>query len=113
MKILLLTTHLNAGGITSYLFHLSKGLAELGHEVFIASSSGNRADDFRAWNIPLLDVNIRTKSECSLKIYLALYPLVRFVKEYKIDVIHAQTRVTQVLGQLLKKITKKKNCKRK
>ena len=107
MNILLLTTHLNSGGITSYLLTLTKGLIERGHSVSIASSGGNTEADFRRLKANLLTLNIRTKSELSPKIYWALSPLKRFAEENKIDVIHAQTRVTQVIGYWLKRLTKK------
>ena len=105
MKILFLTTHFNTGGITSYVVTLARGLAKKNHTVYVASSGGNMTDELASSGIGHFPLNIRTKSEMSPKIYFALKPLAEFIKEKDIDVIHTQTRVTQVMGTLLKKMT--------
>jgi len=101
MKVLLMTTHINTGGITSYLYNLSKGLVKKGHAVYVASSGGDRSDDFRGLGVNLLTLNILTKSEVHPKIYLSSFKVKDFINEQKIDIIHSQTRVTQVMGALL------------
>jgi len=105
VNILLLSTHLNAGGITSYLLTLSKGLIEQGHDVHIASSGGDNEDEFIAMGAMFLKLNIRTKSELSPKLYRALGLFRKYIKENSIHIIHSQTRITQVMGQLLMKST--------
>ena len=105
MRVLFLTTHLNTGGITSYLLTLSKGLIKKGHHVHIAASGGNREEDFRNLGASVLNLDIKTKSELNPKIYLALRSLKKYTIEQKIDVIHSHTRVTQVMGRLLQKTT--------
>lgn len=109
MNVLLLTTHLNAGGITSYLQTLGAGLIKEGHSVWLGSSGGERAADFERQGIRLVALNIRTKSEASPKIYLALGPLKGLIEEHHIDVIHAQTRITQVMAALLSRMTGRPN----
>ena len=47
-------------------------------------------------------LNIRTKSELDLRIYFALRSLQRLIQDQRIDVVHAQTRITQVMGSCLK-----------
>lgn len=105
MNILLLSTHLNAGGITSYLLTLSKGLIDQGHAVHVASSGGDTENEFIAMGAIFLKLNIRTKSELSPKLYNALGLLKKYIEENSIHVIHSQTRITQVMGQLLMKST--------
>lgn len=105
MNILLLTTHFNTGGITSYLLTLSKGFQKEGHRVFVASGGGNRIEALTELGISHSTLNIQTKSELNPRIYFALIPLVRLIKDKKIDVIHSQTRITQVMGTLLEKMT--------
>jgi glycosyltransferase involved in cell wall biosynthesis len=107
MTILFLTTHLNTGGITSYLFSLSKGLIMLGCRVVVVSSGGNMENDFKTVGAKVINVSIQTKSDVSLKIYFALPKILRIMKEEKIDIIHAQTRITQVLARMLSRLTKK------
>lgn len=105
MNVLFLTTHLNAGGITSYLLTLSKGMIERGVRVHIASSGGDMAAEFSALGVQLLNLNIRTKSELDPRIYYALLFLNQYVRQHAIDMIHAQTRVTQVMGFWLATMT--------
>jgi len=107
LKIFFLTTHLNSGGITSYLFTLTKGLIKQGHQVTIGSSGGNTVKDFQRIQAQMLALSIRTKSELSYKIYFPLRRLKRYILDNEIDIIHSQTRVTQVMGQLLKRYSQR------
>jgi len=101
MNILFLTTHVNTGGITSYLLTLGQGLVKKGHKVLVASGGGNCVARFQDAGIRHVQVNIRTKSEAHPKLLLAWPLLHRLIHEENIDIIHAQTRVTQVLGYAL------------
>lgn len=105
MNILILTTHANTGGITSYILTLAEGLVKSGHKVLVASSGGDCVPLMEAVGIRHIKINIRTKSEIHPKLSLSLGPLARLVREEGINVIHAQTRVTQVLGFFLSRMT--------
>ncbi len=101
MNILFLTTHLNTGGITSYLALLCRGLKRQGHEVFLVSAGGELEKDFSAMGVHTKSMNIRTKSELNPRIYIAAWRLRDYVEKNNIDIIHAHTRITQVMGRLL------------
>ena len=105
MKILFLTTHLNAGGITSYLRLLSRGLLARGHQVSIASSGGDAESLFADLGVKLMTIDIKTKSEISPKLIKAYCQLSKMIEQENFDVAHAQTRVTQALAYWLKKKT--------
>ena len=105
MNILLVSTHLNTGGITSYLFTLTKGLVKRGHSVHVATSGGNMENEFLSAGAKLINLNIRTKSELDPRIYLALKPLKDTIEKNDINIIHGQTRITQVMGSLLQRAT--------
>ena len=107
MKILFLSTHANTGGITSYLLTLTKGLIRRGHHVHLVSSGGDHIETFQKLGAKTVILNLKTKSELNPKIYGALLPLKNYIDEQHIDVIHAQTRVTQVMGTCLKIMTRK------
>jgi glycosyltransferase involved in cell wall biosynthesis len=98
MNILFLTTHFNTGGITSYVLTLGGSLVRSGHNVWVASSGGDAVFRLEAAGIKHITINIRTKSEASPKLWLSFGPLNRLIREEGINIIHAQTRVTQVLG---------------
>ncbi|MFA5059806.1 MAG: glycosyltransferase family 4 protein [Candidatus Omnitrophota bacterium] len=107
MNVLILSKHLNAGGITRYIMTLTKGLKQKGHNVFVATSGGDLVDDLILCGAKHIFCNINTKSELSPKVYFALGKLAKLIRKENIDVIHTQTRVTQVMGELLSKLTKK------
>jgi len=104
MRILLIATHLNFGGITSYIISLARGLSKKGHKVFIASSGGDFVKKLKIDNITHITIPISTKSELSPKVLFSSVRLLSFIKREPIDVIHAQTRVTQILAYLVSKI---------
>ncbi len=105
MKILFLTTHFNTGGITSYVLTLGEVLVKAGHQVWVASSGGDRVPQLEAAGIKHVTVNIRTKSEAHPKLLLTFGPLKRLIRAEGMDILHAQTRVTQVLGFFLARAT--------
>jgi glycosyltransferase involved in cell wall biosynthesis len=106
VKILHLTTHLNRGGISKYIQSVGEALHAKGHEILVASSGGEMEDEFRDGGIKLKTFPIRTKSELSPKIYQALPAMIRWVREEQIDLIHAHTRITQVMAAWIQWITK-------
>jgi L-malate glycosyltransferase len=101
VNILFIANHLNAGGISSYLFTLASGLKEKGHNVYVASSGGNLLDKFTKAGIAHIQVPLRTKSEVSPKIIFSFFKLNTQVKKLNIDLLHSNSRTTQVLGDLL------------
>ena len=105
MNILFITTHVNTGGITSYLLTLGGALVKSGHKVWVASSGGDCEDRFKEAGITHVPINIRTKSEIHPKLFFCIKPLETLIKDEAITVIHAQTRVTQVLGAVLSRLT--------
>lgn len=101
MNILYLTNHLNVGGITSYALTLAGGMKRRGHNVYIASSGGELLNRFIASGIEYIPIPIKTKSEVSYKVLISKLKLLKVMKEKGIDIIHANTRVTQVLSYLI------------
>lgn len=107
MNILYLTNHLNVGGITSYLLTLATGMEERGHNVYVASGPGALADSFPGRGIEYIRVPANTKAEISPNLIFCTLKLLPVLKEKDIDVIHSNTRVTQVLGCLLGRLSKR------
>ncbi len=98
MKILHLTTHLNRGGITSYIYSLSRALVKKGHRLFVGSSGGNCIREFDKNGIKHLALPINTKSELSPKLWFTTRRLKEILKEEKIDILHTHTRVAHCVG---------------
>ncbi|MFH0790278.1 MAG: glycosyltransferase family 4 protein [Candidatus Omnitrophota bacterium] len=108
MNILYLTTHLNVGGITSYLLTLSEGLKKRGHNVYVAADSGELLPRFLDKGITYIPLSIKTKSEISPKVLISLVKLLPEIKKKNIEIIHANTRVTEVLACLAGYLTRRR-----
>lgn len=104
MRILLLTTHLNIGGISTYTVLLAKALKLKGDEVYLASSGGVLVPGLAAAGVSHIRLNILTKSEFSPKVFKAIFEVSKIVRTLDIDIIHAQTRVTQVIGAIVSRL---------
>jgi glycosyltransferase involved in cell wall biosynthesis len=105
VKILLMANHLNTGGISSYILTLSKGLTQQGHHVYVMTSGGNLTEKLEAGGVMHVPLGFRTKSEADPRIYLSLKRVADFIRRENIDVIHANTRVTQVMAHFLSQQT--------
>ena len=103
MHIYQLTTHLNIGGITQYVFDLSSELLKRGHQVTVVSSGGSCAEAFQKQGITVIIINLQTKSELSPKLLQAQTKLIKVFKEKKPDIVHAHTRVTQILAHRIQR----------
>ena len=102
MKILLLTTHLEMGGIPVYVVNLARGLKRRGHVPVVASGGGWFERRLLEEEISHYKVPCRTSSELNPKLWLLVFPrLLRIVRRERPDLIHAHTRVTQVLAWAL------------
>ncbi len=98
MRVLHLTTHLNIGGITTYIERLIIPFKSIRIETFVFSSGGERSDAMNQKGAVTFELPIRTKNELHPKLWKALPALLRIIRENKIDILHAHTRITQVLA---------------
>jgi len=101
MKILLLSTHLNIGGISRYLVELVGGLTQKGHTVFVATAGGKWESLLREKRGIHVLMDMQTKSELSPKIWKSVKKLNTFLSKERVDILHAHTRVSQVIASLL------------
>ena len=98
MKILHMASHLNIGGITRYILSLSERLVKRGHRVIIASGGGQAEPQVRAigathWRLPF-----HTSMEFSPQVFWGIAHLTTQLRQEPVDVIHAHTRVGQVVA---------------
>ncbi len=107
MKILQLTTHLEMGGIPIYVTNLSRGLVRRGHSVTVASSGGWLEHQFLQDGVSHWKVPCRTSGELNPKLWLRAFPqLLTLFRRQRPDILHAHTRVTQVLAGALSRVTR-------
>jgi glycosyltransferase involved in cell wall biosynthesis len=105
LKVLQVTTHFNVGGISGYILSLSGALEAKGVEVIVASSGGDLESGLAKCHIPHRRLGIRTKFEFGPKAILSGFKIAGIVRDEKIDIIHAHTRVSQVAASLASMIT--------
>jgi len=105
MKVLLLTTHLDIGGVGVYTVNLARYLKKEGVDVAVMSSGGELVGRLEKEGVRHIKADIKTKSEIGVKVWRVLPLLTRLIKEDGFRLIHAQTRVAQVLAHLAGKIT--------
>ncbi|MBN1405773.1 MAG: glycosyltransferase family 4 protein [Candidatus Omnitrophica bacterium] len=106
MNILLLTTRLNLGGIGVYVATLACALKKRGHKVIVASSGGELEDILKSKGIEHVHISINTSSEIGPHVMIAAMKLLKIIRKENIQLIHAQTRVAQVIAQYLEKFSK-------
>ncbi len=100
MNILILTNHLDRGGLTRYVINLAVGLSAR-HRVWVGSRGGNWQDRLPRDSVDCLSLPFSTKCMISPKIFFSFFKLLPFLVHNKIDVICAHTRVTQFLAYLI------------
>lgn len=99
MKVFLLTTHLDMGGIPIYVMELARMLKKRGHEPVVLSDAGSLERRLAQEGIRHIRISCRTSSEIHPKLWFRAFPrILRAIREEKPDLIHSHTRVTQVLG---------------
>jgi len=103
MNILHITTHLNHGGIVRYLCSLAVALKEKGHTVSVASSGGDNEAFLRSRGIAHLSLPIRTKNQVDPRLIACNYIVQDYIRKNRIELMHAHTRVTQVLATYVSK----------
>lgn len=101
MRILLLNSHLNVGGITGYILALARGLRRRGHEVQVAASGGVWESKFAESGIPVFRVPLYTKSILSIHTLRSFWRLSFFLKKTPVDIAHGNSRVSQFMAFLL------------
>lgn len=101
MNVLFIANHLNVGGVTSYLYTLSGGLKQKGHNVYLASSGGELTEKFIGLGVKHIRVPLTTKNEISPKIVFSFFKLRKEARKFNPDLVHSNSRTTQVLGNLL------------
>ena len=98
MKILQLTSRFRIGGIASYIQILSSALKKRGHEVFVCATPGTAVGQLENDRISFVPVDLATKFEWHPKLWAAEREVEQLVFDQKMDIIHAHTRVAQVLA---------------
>ncbi len=97
-----MANHVNPGGITAYMLNLCTALhGKDGFEYVLASRGGEMEKEFAGKGVEHIRIPLFTKCEVSPKVLASFFKLKPLFKSGRIDCIHANTRVTQVLASML------------
>ena len=105
MKILQVTTHFNVGGITNYIFNLSRELKNNNADVIVATSGGDMVKPFESEGMRHIKIPLNTKFELHPCVLLSALVIAGIVRREEIDIIHAHSRVSQVASLIASKLT--------
>jgi glycosyltransferase involved in cell wall biosynthesis len=101
MRILHVTSHLNVGGVTSYVLSLSNAFAQRGHRVIVASGGGELEDRVEVSGGISWRVGLSTSVEFSPQVFAATRTLSQRLAQEPVELLHAHTRVGQVVADRL------------
>jgi len=101
MKILHLTSHLNVGGVSSHVLSLSGALTQRGHLCRIASEGGQLESQAAMMGLTHWPVPLQTSMEFSPQVLASAWELADRLSNEGVDLLHAHTRVGQVVAGLL------------
>lgn len=103
MKILHLTRHLDIGGIPRYIVDVSERLAAKGHKITVASTGGIQRAQLERAGIAHITIPLSSKFEYGINLWRSWLALLPHLRAQSFDVVHAHTRVAQVLAGLIEK----------
>jgi len=101
MKVLHLTSHLNVGGVSRHVVSLASELAQRGHRPIIAADGGELEPQIRSVGLPHWRVPLHTSAEFSPQVALAAWRLSARLQREPVDLLHAHTRVSQIVAAWL------------
>jgi glycosyltransferase involved in cell wall biosynthesis len=101
MRILQLTSHLDIGGVARYTVSVAQALSRRGHQVVIASGGGALEPEATAAGVAHWRVPLRTSAEFSPQVFAAARQLIRRLRREPVELLHAHTRVSQVVAARL------------
>ena len=105
MKVLHVSTHLNIGGIGNYITSLACALKKKGVVVMVASSGGNLEPELKRCGVCHKTLRMKTKFELSPKVFASAVDISKIVKDEKIDISHAHSRVSQAAAFFASRLT--------
>jgi len=91
MNILQILPELNVGGVETGTVELAREILKLGHKSVVVSNGGELVEDLKSSGAIHYSLPVHKKSVFSI---IKMVPeLARIIKEEKIDIVHARSRV--------------------
>lgn len=103
MKILQILPELHAGGVERGTIDLAKYLQKKGHPSVVVSAGGRLVGDLTSAGITHYALPVHKKSPFS--VFFSIQSLIKIVKNEKIDIIHARSRVPALIAFFVSRVT--------
>lgn len=104
MNILQILPRLDAGGVETGTVDLSKELVKRGHKVIVVSNGGKLVKDIVDADVKHIRLPVHKKS--LITIIKMVKELERIIKEERIDIVHARSRVPAIISFFASRHTK-------
>ena len=101
MKILMVTMGLDIGGAETHVIELSKGLAEKGHDITVASNGGVYTCEIEKAGIRHVKLPLNNKRVTSVA--RSYFGLKKLIKHGNFDIVHAHARIPAFICSLIEK----------
>ncbi len=105
MRVLILTSHLEVGGIPIYTVTLAEALARRGHQPVVVSRGGALVGRLTAAGIPHVVIPLHARSPLHPKALVMLVRVIRLIRRHRPEILHAQTRLTHLIAGLAGRLT--------
>lgn len=96
LNILQILPQLNFGGVETGTINLAKRLVKMGHKAVMVSGGGKQRDTLAKFGIVHYTLPVHKKSPFS--IVYSIKKLKEIIKEERIDIVHARSRVPAIIG---------------
>ena len=106
MRVLQLLPSLDSGGVEKGTLEIAKALVEAGHHSYVASTGGRLVEALVENGSTHISMKIGDKSLLSL---IGIFQLRKFLRENKIDIVHARSRLPAWLMKLTLILIPKRN----
>lgn len=101
IKILMLISSLDVGGVETHVYELSRALVRLGAEVSVASNDGVLAKKLSSFGIRHISLPIDSRAPRSL--FRSYKGVCKILQNENFDVVHAHSRIAAYIGNAVAK----------
>ncbi|PIQ83184.1 MAG: hypothetical protein COV75_08590 [Candidatus Omnitrophica bacterium CG11_big_fil_rev_8_21_14_0_20_63_9] len=101
MRIVHFTSHLNIGGVSRHVLALAFAMRRRGHHVTLVSGGGELVKSLQGTGIEHWHAPLHTSVEFSPQVWRAAFHLAARLAQQPADILHAHTRVGQLVAHRL------------
>lgn len=101
MKVLMLISSLDVGGVETHVYELARGLVKLGAEVTVASNGGILAE--KLYSLGITHITLPLASRAPLSLVRSYFGVRNILQRGRFDIVHAHSRIAAYIGNSVAK----------